>query len=243
MLGVALVFVTPNVGSAQERPQQSTARERAQDLHEAGIRSLDALAFGRAREEFEAALEAFPTVGTAFNLGLVYRELARPHDAVMLWGRLLDGDFGEIGTAAREQVQQMRQEALESVAHLEVRVDRPERVFLRIDGEPMGEVVRGESVGFDLNPGSRVVDARAPDAVPRVVRVDLGRGEGRTLSIALDPEPSRDTNLFEHPAFWTGVGAVVLAGVVAIVVVATGPHYGEPSLSEPFGVVATLRSR
>jgi hypothetical protein len=215
--------------------------DRARRLHDEGLELLHALRFADARDRFRASLEASPGIGAAFNLGLALRGTGEARAAVDIWTRLLADELGELSAEQRAQVEALVEEVRPLIGTLHLRIQGPPRASLRIDGESSGEVERDDTRALMLDPGRHVLTLRAPGHETAERTVVLNRGEDTPLTLALEP---LDTGggVFTSPWFWTAVGVVVVGALTAVLVVATGPHYGDPVSQPPFGTVATLKT-
>jgi hypothetical protein len=235
VLGIALIALC-----SPARAQEETAVERAEALHDRGLEALDQLRFARARDLFMESFDIYPSLGTAFNLGLAYRGTGQARAALEIWERVLAGELGPLSDEQRGQVEELASEVRTQVAHLEIRIELPARATVTIDGEEIGVVTRGAARDVPLDPGRRVVSLRADGYETSVRAIPLAAGARERLSVRMRPIPVGDTSVFEEPLFWTIAGIVIAAGAAVAIFFATGPHYEDPTSNEPFGVVTAL---
>lgn len=239
-LAFALVCTTatPPRAFAQRASEQVLAREQFR----AGVDAAQAEQWETAVEAFQRSYELAPRPLTLLNLAGAYAQTGHLVEAVEALRMFLQE---RQGVTAR-----MRTDAQAQLDELEPRVPRAR---IRVLGLEDGDVVRLDEYELStasldaplpVNPGTHGVTLERPRAEPIVLSFEVAEGvtedvlvdartlvqtprstspiDGRSTS-PTDPEPT-SRSIFEEPAFWIVVGAVVLAGgVTAGVVIGTQP--------------------
>ncbi len=228
-----------------------TLYNNALDLMEAG-KNVEACPL------LEQSQEIDPAVGTLLYLGLCYERTGRTASA---WAT-----YRAAGEAGRRGNQAERSKiALENASRIEPSLSRvtivmPQAssgVSVFLDGEPIGAVALGMAMPVD--PGSHVVEARAPNSHPVQIRLEVKTGEAhQTVNIpplqplaasgtatpvasgtTTPPDTYGETRDAQTPQALTGLGAVVGAdidGKFRGVVATVGMTY---RLAEAFELQAT----
>lgn len=181
-----LVALTLVLGPAAPlHAQSSEARARAS--FERGMRELDAGRYRDATVAFERSFSLAPRLPTAFNWALALRGLGHALDAEALYQRLLDGELGELRATDRSAVEGLMREVRASIGTLELTLEGPDPLEVRLDGVVIAEAP-GES-SHRVDPGEHLLIASAQDHETIERRF---RASGDTSTIALALVPARD---------------------------------------------------
>lgn len=198
-----------------------------------------------------------------YNLASTYARMGRVQLAIATYGRYLhDGGSGvsaERVTAVQEIIARLRAE----LATLTLRVE-PAAFELVLDGRP--QAVEGGAVALD--PGAHAIEVRAAGRVSARQDLTLAPGARETLTLNLEPEstpratpppvlvvvpvetphpraPPSETaapGLATRWWFWTGLGAVVVGGVVAGLAAGGAFTTTQPPTAGTAYTVSALRS-
>jgi hypothetical protein len=242
----------PGVAEAQRTNRQQTAAARS--LFERGLQHFDAHEFPAAAEAFQRSYDLRPSPVVGYNLASALRELGRLVDATEVLRAVVHAEDAPPPVAAAAQA--MLDELEPRLGRLVIRVDGPvDSVELRIDERVLSSAVVGVLVPAD--PGRhRIVASRDGETIAEAtVSITEGRPSETTLVVPPLPEPAvpdareaarmsegrmrgpldqgeddRDDHaLRRNPWLWTGVGIVVVGGVLAAVLLATRePKPGMP---------------
>lgn len=239
---------------------QPLAQQTAQEQFRLGVTSLRARQFEAAIEALQRSYDAYPTPVALYNLGLANRELQRPLRAIALFERYLEEggsriDPGRIASV-REAIEALRLQVV--IVRLRVPISQFTTVLdghnrTHINGElqldPGDHLLVVSAVGYrpwrcelHVAPGERtdlVVQFRADRQVvaPSVLVAASPDQELRST-----PHPPTDqtrtassdaTSVTSRWWFWTGIGAIVVGGVVAGVLIANDDAPTEPLYLPP----------
>ena len=244
-----LAASSPRIANAQDpAPSDAGRAEEARSLFDSAVEEVRRGRFPSARDQFRRSLELLPTSSTAFNLAVALNGTGETVEAVALLEALLAGEYGELASAERSQVEELLERARADLAHLHVRVRGPERARVRIDGEEAGEATASAPLEVTLDAGRHVIDARAPGHELADAVVELGRGDRRESTLTLDPTPATpaprptedDSTLWESPITWIVLGVVVLGGAAAVYLL-TRDRTADPVRDSVFGSAEVLR--
>lgn len=221
--------------SANAGAQTPSEQMLAQSLFEEGLSLMGQKRYAEACPKLAESQRLDPGGGTLLNLALCHE----------LEGRLATA-FTDLQAALSQARKDNRQDRIEiATAHLTAIADRIPRLTLRVVREEPGievfldgTLVRkpGWNVAISVDPGSHVVDARAPgQPAPFRMTVDLAEREQRVVEVvfperSLEPAPQTSANGLppaEPPrperrnpvhtvAVATGIGGFVVAGIGAI---------------------------
>jgi len=202
-------------------------REEARKHFDAGLSLLEAEDFEGATTAFEASVRLYPTRMNLFNLANCYKALHRYGESLALLDRLEVEFAGRMGEELEAEVEQMREELENVVAHLELTV-APAGAIIVVDGREMGRApLAGDLV---LGPGEHLIEVTLEGHAPvrRAVRLEPRTRVAVLLELeetaAEEPESLDPT--VEQPGpvgrggFWTG--GWVVAGIGAGFLVAGG---------------------
>ncbi|MEM9188482.1 MAG: tetratricopeptide repeat protein [Myxococcota bacterium] len=184
---VVLLGLAPVVSFAQDTQDPGSYEPGEDSIGEA--QSIDAarrsfrlatvaLEEGRpaeARDLFRRSAAAYPTVEAWFNLGMSLRRTGEPSEAVDIFVRILDGEFGNVGDDRRGMVVTQLEEARGELSVVTVRIDgAPAEVW--IDEAPRGRTQNGTLV-VSIDPGQhRIVARRGEVESEAVTRILLPGG-------------------------------------------------------------------
>ncbi len=226
-------LAVPAPAEAQRASEAVLAREQFR----AGVQAAQAARWEEAAEAFQRSYELSPRPLTLLNLAGAYAQIGRLVESVEAYRMFL---MERQGVTAR-----MRGDAEAQLADIEPRVPR---VRITVMGIHEGDIVRLDEYELStasleqplpVNPGSHTVTLERPGHEPIVV--PFSTGESATEDVLVDgraPEPAaggigpvdgrgpitppQSRSIFEEPAFWIVLGAVLVAGgVVTGVVVGT----------------------
>ncbi len=181
-LAAALVVALAVFASAPARAQSSEAEARSS--FERGMRELDAGRYRDATAAFERSFTLAPRLPTAFNWALALRGLGHALEAEALYQRLLDGELGPLRPADRASVQSLLREVERSVGTLELSVEGPDALEVRLDGVVIAEAPGSSTHRVD--PGEHLLVATAQDYEPAEERFRVS-GDTAHVAIALHP--------------------------------------------------------
>jgi tetratricopeptide (TPR) repeat protein len=176
LVPIAFLFVA-SAASAQEAD--------ARRLYERGSAAYQAGRHAEAVDYFQQSLDLARNAGTAFELANALRFAGRPVAAVETFDGLLDGEFGAISNAQRQEVGRLRRETLSETALVVVAIEGPSEAEVRVDGDPSGTVAARSPLEVRVDPGDHVVRVAAPRYLVAEERLALRRGERRAIEVEL----------------------------------------------------------
>lgn len=223
----------------------------AQDEEPAGYRELIDEALGEYREHhypearalFVEAHAKWPTARTARALGMAAFELRDYPECILYLEKALASTVRPLDPELHEKTEALLARAYRLVARVHVEL-LPNSAQTTVDGEP---VTLTAHVPLVLAPGAHELAFRAEGHEPEERTLNVNGGEQEHWRIALTPsgsvpsprevaqhaaatEPTRSARadesprkkpLYKNPWLWSGVGAAVVAGAVAIAVSVT----------------------
>ena len=210
----------------------------ARALFEEGVALGDRGDWSAAADRFERAYALKPTPGIAFNWASALSAIGQLTEASELLASV-----SREAKAAPELKSESERKLIELAPRrpkLKLRVDTSiERSSeVSVDGKPWPRAVW--DVAVPVNPGAHV--ARATDGQRELARAEISLAEGQSAELVLgvavpepagrevaasenvghEPTPTRDKPpLYKNWILWTCVGAVVVGGAVAAVVLST----------------------
>lgn len=246
---IAVAIAQPTF--AQDAQQTAQART----LFEEGVARADLGDWVGAADRFERAYSLKPTPGIAFNWASAMAETGKLLHAQELLLRVERDANADV--ELKRQCERARREIEPRVAKLRVRVDgpTPDDVRVEVDGEPWARAAW--DVTSPIDPGLHTIiliadgleQARAqltlPEGGAREVVLSIPGTQASTVAGIASETPPRDTmalaaSVSEHDEvraplrrswiLWTAVGAVVVGGVVATVLLT---RQDEPTQPEP----------
>jgi len=218
------------------------------NLINAALDEYEAHNFVEARALFMQAHIAYPNARTLRGLGMAEFELKNYPDSVRSLEAALASPVRRLEGDLLQQTQDLLARARRFVArytlHLTPAVS--DGLHLVLDQEP---ITPGPNLSLMLPIGEHVLLVQAPGYFEEKRTLSIKAAEDRTLPIelrrelqqnALAPQPRSDKRpLYKNPWLWSGVGAVILGGIVAGVVLALDKG-GEASGPRPDVSVTTL---
>jgi serine/threonine-protein kinase len=203
---IPLAALAAASAAAPARAQQSAAdKAAAEALYEQGKQLLRAGKIAEACPKFAASQELDPGVGTLLHLGDCYERLGRVASA---WAVFLEAASYARSSAQpdREKTAQARAKALEPRLPRLV-IDASAAAAPGLEVRRDQKLVADASLGVPIpvDPGSHVIEARAPGRQPHAATIQLAEAESRTLTLpalaALPPEapPSPPTAVEPSP--------------------------------------------
>lgn len=241
---MASLLVSPALAVAQD------ATHDAQAAFQRGIAEMDAHRYPSALEALETSYRLHPSPVALYNMALVHREMGHVQRAIESFERYLAEGAGRVQTdrvtSVRESLQQLRAQ-LATVTL----TNTPATFTTLVDGrelvptagalvlDPGDHVIVVSSEGrrpwreeLHLSAGQRATlavsldpERTTPAATPRaapVVSAPVATAPVATAPVTPHPrEDQASPSITSRWWFWTGIGAVVVAGAVAGVVIAT----------------------
>lgn len=234
VLSAVLASLLTSRAAAQNGHEVSLARA----LFEEGVALGDRGEWSAAADRFERAYALKPTPGIAFNWASALSAIGKLTEA----SELLES-VSRDAKAAPELKSESERKLLELAPRrpkLKLRVDESIKPSsdVSVDGKPWPRAVW--DVAVPVNPGEHV--AIAKDGQVELARAEISLSEGQSAELALrvvapepsarevvasedighEPKPARDKPpLYKNWILWTCVGAVVVGGTVAAVVLST----------------------
>ena len=222
---LAPITYASDVHGQQPAPTAAAADPAAQVTarYEAGLEAVKKERWAEAYSAFLDAWRARQHPQIAANLGRAALKTGRPREAAeRLTSFLREGK--EISPEDRAQTEALLAEARAQVGALVMRVNRSDAEIL-LDGVTLGKAPIGGEVFVD--PGQRVVEARAPGQAPARVEMEVRAGSthhvalwlpeaGATAKGAAQPreEKERDAGgiaALREPILGAGIAATVVA--------------------------------
>lgn len=227
--GALLTPVTYTAGARGQQPAPSTAaadpEARMTARYEAGLEAAKKERWEDAYGAFLDAWRAREHPQIAANLGRAALKTGRPREAAERLTYFLR-EAKEISPEDRAQTERMLAEARTQVGTLMLRVNRV-GVELALDGVVLGKAPIGGEVFVD--PGQRMVEARAPGQAPARVEVEVRAGSthhvGLWLPEAGGPEKGAAQPREAKEQGAAGIAALrgpILGAGIAATVVAAG---------------------
>jgi hypothetical protein len=201
----------PKAGAAKGSPN---APDRADQLFEDGATAFDAGRFAEARAKLAEAWGLKKTYDIAGNLGVVEVRLSMfPEAAEHLSWALLHFPPTETVKARRGYEQELEKARAQTGAlQIRVSVDGADVV---VNGRPVGAALLGDTVF--VAPGVIKVAARRDGYVGAEQTVTVGKGEARSITLALVPAVPERRSIVPGVVLGgvAGIGVAVGAGVLA----------------------------
>jgi tetratricopeptide (TPR) repeat protein len=259
---LALLLALPSTARAQ-----GVARD-AQAAFQRGVADVDAHRFASALEAFEASYALHPSLVALYDMALVHREMGHVQRAIEVFERYLTEGGARLDAARVASVRDALTQLRAQCATVALSVTPPSftasvdgRELALTDGaltlDPGDHVLVVASPGrrpwreaLHLGAGERVARALTlePDAPPPAADVPA------PAPVASLPAAQAERAVTPHPRdaaaspsiatrwwFWTGLGALVVGGVIAGVAVATSD--GAAPLPGTAFDVQTIRAR
>lgn len=166
------------------------AKERARTSLVAGVDLLGKGDAAGALLRFQEAYQLVPSPKIFYNLGLAYAALGRPVEALEAFQKFLS-ESSDAPLDARQNAEAEARRLRGELGSLRVTTDVPGGAVF-VDERPYGQTPEHQPIM--LLPGSHMLVVRPPGgAAPMSVRVDVARGEVRTIAVqtkVVAPEPS-----------------------------------------------------
>jgi hypothetical protein len=215
-LWVVIAVVLGSVLSA--RADEPESQQYSEVVNEA-ISEFNATRFAESRALFMRAHELSPSARTLRGLGATEFELRNYGLSVRYLTDALASDVRPLEGELRARTEKLLERARGFVARLDLTV-LPSSSYATVDGEV---VENGRELLLDA--GEHVIDIEAPGYVPlrRVMNVRAGESEHLhvVLTMRIDSAPVAAPHddrkrLVQNPWLWSGVGALVAGGAVAL---------------------------
>jgi hypothetical protein len=236
-----------------EPPEYKVLIEQARNEYEAHN-------FAEARALFLRAHEQFPNARTLRGLGIMEFELRNYGDCVARLSEALASTVRPLDGVLRKETEELLARARTFVARVELETQPPAIRGMRIvvDGEPLAStpdraltLTVGEHVLLIQVPcyqeERRTLSVKGAEERHLVIQLRLQQPPAPERVTALQPAPPKhdERAVWKSPWLWTGVGAAVIGGAVAGVLLSTrGQKHAPESVSGDIGgVVQTLGAR
>jgi hypothetical protein len=172
-------------GQAGAQQRDST---EARELFEQAAEALQVGRFTEAVDLLRRSLELEPRPSTAFNLAVALRGMGDLLAAERMFEQLVDGQYGSVEPRKRKEVRSMLGEVRAEIAELSVRIRGSESAAVRLDGEGVATVRRGEALEVRVNPGRHQLEARARGREPVERAIELSPGSSERVTLELPPD-------------------------------------------------------
>ncbi|MGE0788117.1 MAG: hypothetical protein AB7S26_20770 [Sandaracinaceae bacterium] len=241
---LVLVACFPHVVRAQDGDATCAAEGAEEHYQTAYVALTDGLAapdgsrarlerFVAARRAFEAAFEACPNARYGFALAAALRQFGEYRASLSLFQRIVDGELpGGLLPEQQASLASVVDELSARVAELRIRVRGAPRATVRVNGSEVGPLPPRDALRLVVDPGRQLIDAFAPGFERAEATIAIESGERRNVLLTLQ-RPVTETNVFEEPWIWLGLGAAVAAAVVLILLFTIE----EPTTESPLGTV------
>lgn len=232
-------------------------------LVERAVRARDGGDYAKARDLFQQAHRIYPSARSLRALGMVAFELGEYVESCQLLEEALHSEIRVLDATSRRKTHDLLVRARQFVGEIELELAPKDvaGVMLQVDGVSTPYA----GAPLMLGAGEHQVTVTAPGYELEEHRLTVQGGKVQRLTLAMQPTPVRvspaaqnsappvfpqdatrqDRPLYKNPWLWTGVGALVLGGVLTGVLLALrdDPKPSEPIPGELGGVVHVLRSR
>ncbi|MBI2894895.1 MAG: PEGA domain-containing protein [Deltaproteobacteria bacterium] len=175
------------LASAVSSEVRADARSDALERFREGSRLFAAHDYAGARAAFEEAHRILPNARVLGNIATCLAAEGRPADAVTAFRRFLHDGGSEVPAAARREAERQIRSLGASVGDLLLAVD-PAGAEVLIDGNPAGTIPVPWPIA--VQPGSRLIEIRAPGYLPISRTVEVVAGREHSLSAVLQPVPA-----------------------------------------------------
>ncbi|MEM9195523.1 MAG: tetratricopeptide repeat protein [Myxococcota bacterium] len=238
----------------------SAQSETPRSLFEAGSAALREGRPVEALSLFRRSFALENRASTAWALAVTLQEVRQVTEAIDLYDRLLDGEFGE-PPVPEAQIEEVRAAALASQSELVIRVRGDFQLGVEVDGGLRGAVMPGASLTVRVDPGAHRVRGVGDDRTTGEQNITMAPGERTDVELALrrvprvlpeSPGPELDATLEPGPeeegasvlpwVLGVGAGVLVAAAAVIAIVLVTQPADSELFAEGPFPSVEALRS-
>jgi hypothetical protein len=246
---VALSLVVQGV-TAQAGPSQTEPSEY-QALIDRAVTEYEAHNFAEARALFTEAHAINPNARTLRGLGMVAFELKDYGESITRLDAALSSQVKPLEGDLRKQTEELLARANAFVARYELDIRPPlESTRIVVDGVPV-EIAAGQAL--TLSVGEHVLEVQAPGyqeekralsvtgGEPQRIVIELQQTQAAPLLATSAQPPLQEHSVWNSPWLWTGVGAVVVGGVVAAVLLSSaGTKPIAPIAGDIGGIVQTL---
>ena len=248
---VLLSIAVHGVNAQATPPQPQPQPPEYQTLIDRALAEYEAHNFAEARALFNQAHALYPNARTLRGLGMVSFELKTYGESIRYLEAALTAQVKPLTGELRDETLELLARAKAFVARYEIEI-KPEPPSLQIvvDGIPV-EFAPGQ--GLTLSVGEHVLQVQAPRYQEEKRALSVKGGEAVRIVIELketpaaprlatSAQPQRDErSVWSSPWLWTGVGAVVVGGVLTAVLLSSGgTKTSAPISGDIGGVVQTL---
>lgn len=229
LLAGCLNFLCPVSALAQQPPADVIGEPPGyRDAIDAAIEEFNARNYEEAREQFAEAHRLFPNARTLRGLGVTGFELRQYPEAVRYLRQALDSQVRPLDAQIRANTEALlrRAEGYMGTVKLEL---VPASATLLVDGERR-DYVAGEPLALPV--GDHVFEVRATGwaSERRTVKVQgrevqslhvsLPKLDAAATAVANNERPPGQTPVYKRWWLWTSIGAVVVGGAVAGILIA-----------------------
>lgn len=258
-LTLALLLATGGPAAAQDAPEdihplQGTedngvdAPDGYQEQIRRGVQEWDLGAYAEARRHFLEAHRIYPNARTLRALGSAEFELRSYPEAISYLEQSLTSTQRPLGAEMRQEVQRLLDRARSYLAPYTLHISPPDAHVL-LDGAPV-TLEPGEPLLVTVGPHD--VEARAAEHMTLRRRIRVRDNQPVTLELNLVPlavgtrsatrteDTAHESSVLSAWWLWTGIGAVVVGGVVTGLVLANqDTEVAKPS-GGTSGIVVTV---
>lgn len=194
----------PVAGESPEEPPSE-----AQALFIAGNAAVRDGRYADARDLYRRSIQIAPRLSVAWNLVLAFRGTNEIIAALELVEQLIGGDFGELSSEDRPELEALHAELEGRVSTLNIRTNHPSSVELAVDDVAVGTVDPGDQLVHLIIPGEHRIVGTAAEIDP--VERTIETSEGDVTDVLLTFTPRRP--VWRRAWFWVvTVGLPVVIG-------------------------------
>ena len=217
LAGLTLVAIAGTLSSSALCAENDKTIARAH--YETATRLYDLREYSKALDEYKAAYLAKPDPAFLFNIGQCFRKLGNTASALDFYQQYLkktpDEDPNRAQAEARIHDIEIGRESEDDP------FAKPDEKAIRVPEPKAAPVLLPEPP-----PSPEVVSAPVPIPLPIVPAAVPPSAAAQPARLDLTAPPARDENvsppIYRTWWFWTGVGAVVVAGAVSAIVLSKG---------------------
>jgi hypothetical protein len=246
---VGIVHLLCPVSSLAQQASFDAAAEPAgyRDAINAAIEEFNAKNYEEAREQFAAANKLFPNARTMRGLGVTGFELRHYPEAVMYLRQALESELRPLEGDLRTSTEVLLRRAEGYVGTVTLELEPSTMVFL-VDGERR-EDQPGKPLSLPVGDHTFEFRATGRASERRTIKVEGRQAQSLRISLAKletgagfanGERPPNATPVYKRWWLWTSIGAVIVGGAVAGILVARRETQYEPRTTDntPTGVTA-----
>ncbi len=193
---IAILVAAPSIASAQgaspppssasptvaPAPENDTSRERAREHFQRGVQLIQDARWLDAIAELEAARDLRVTPPVLYNLGLAQRAVGRNREAVRSFRAFLELAGPSRNPDLARQAEAYVRDLAAALGRLELRIE-PDSATLEVDGR----AIERSGTHLEVDPGRRVIVARAEGFATETRAVDVLRGGTTVVVVRMVP--------------------------------------------------------